>query len=100
MSSRSGRRTAYEVIGLCLAASSLFAQPGGRLDLGRLDTGATVSFVRSGADGWGIEITEGPAPRILQPRPVRLELQRPQGDTRQLAAGYGTVRRSAAGVDA
>ncbi len=97
---RAGGRAGCAGIGLCLAASSVFAQQSGRLDLGRVDQDATVSFVRSGPDGWGIEIAGGPAPRISQPRPVSLELQSPAGDIHQLATGYGTLRRSAAGIDA
>ena len=49
---------------------------------------------------WGIEIAGGAAPRILQPKPARLEVFRTEEDIRQLAAGYKTVQKSAAGIDA
>ncbi len=88
------------VIGLCLAVPPLVAQQGAGVDLGRLETGATVSFHRSEETGWGIEIVGGPAPRVFQPKPVRLEVHRSAGDIRQLTAGYATVLASAAGVDA
>jgi hypothetical protein len=70
------------------------------VDLGRLQTGATVSFARPTAGEWGIEIAGAAAPRILQPKPARLEVFRAEDDVRQLVAGYKTVQRSAAGIDA
>jgi hypothetical protein len=85
---------------LTLGASALFAQQGARLDLGRLQTGATASFIRSPAGEWGIEIAGGPAPRVQQPKPARLEIFRAAADIRQLAAGYKTVQKSATGIDA
>jgi len=58
---------------LCVAtSSSLVAQAGDRLELGRLQTGATVSFIRSASGEWGLEITGGLAPRISQAKPAKL----------------------------
>jgi len=88
------------VIGLVLAAPALFAQQGARVDLGRLETGASVSFVPDAAGEWGIEIAGSAAPRIVQPRPAKLEVFRTEDDIRQLAAGYKAVQKSAAGIDA
>ncbi len=51
---------------LSLAVSSQFAQQGDRVDLGRLQNGATVAFVRAGEGEWGIEIAGGSAPRLVQ----------------------------------
>ena len=48
-----------------MGGSTLFAQSPARLDLGRLQTGAAVSFTGS-TSGWGIEISGGAAPRIRQ----------------------------------
>jgi hypothetical protein len=90
----------YVLFGLCLTGSALLAQQDTRVDLGRLQTGATVSFARSTAGEWGIEIEGAAAPRILQLKPARLEVFRAEDDIRQLAAGYKTVQKSAAGIDA
>ena len=87
------------LLGLTLAGPVLFAQQGARVELGRLETGATVSFVRAAAGEWGIEIAGGTAPRILQPKPANLEVYRAEDDIRQLAAGYQTVQKTAAGID-
>jgi hypothetical protein len=88
------------VLGLCLTVSATFAQQADRVDLGRLQTGATVSFVRAGEGEWGLEIAGGAAPRLLQPKPARLEVFRAAEDIRQLAAGYKTVQKSESGIDA
>jgi hypothetical protein len=88
------------VIGLCLAGSVAFAQQSDRVELGRLTTGATASFVRAAGGEWGIEITGGPAPRIVQPKPAMLEAFRSEENIRQLAAGYKTVEKSSDGIDA
>ena len=61
---------------------------------------ATVSFVGSTNGEWGIEIAGGAAPRIQQPKPARLEIFNSEQDIRPLAAGYKTVEKSAAGMDA
>ena len=88
------------LLGLCLAGSALSAQPVERVELGRLPTGATVSFVRAAGDAWGVEIVGGVAPFLQQPKPARLEVFRKEDDIRQLAAGYQTIGKSAAGIDA
>ncbi|MGO8763530.1 MAG: hypothetical protein ACLQSR_00160 [Limisphaerales bacterium] len=88
------------LLGLCLAGPVLFAQPADHVELGRLQTGATVSFVRATGSEWGIEIMGGAAPMIQQPQPARLEVFRTEEDIRELAAGYKTVEPSASGVDA
>jgi len=88
------------LLALTLAGSALFAQPGDRLELGRLPTGATVSFTRASGREWGIEIAGGAAPRILQLQPARLEVFRAEKDVRRLAAGYRTVQKPQIGIDA
>jgi hypothetical protein len=87
-------------LGLCLAGSALFGQPADRVELGRLQTGATVSFGRTAGSEWGIEIAGGAAPLIQQPKPARLEVFHTEDDIRQLDAGYKTVEKSTSGVDA
>jgi hypothetical protein len=88
------------LLGLCLTGSALFAQTTGRVELGRWQTGATMSFVRAAGGEWGIEIAGGAAPIIQQPQPAQLEIFRAEDDLRQLATGYKTVEKSSSGVDA
>jgi hypothetical protein len=90
----------YIAIGVFLTASLALAQQGDRLELGRLETGPAVSFVRGGENLWGIEIAGGTAPRFVQAKPVKLEVFRSDQDIRQLAAGYGTVLKPDSGIAA
>lgn len=62
------------LLGLCLTGPGALAQQADRVDLGRLQTGATVSFVRVPGGPWGVEIAGGTAPRIFQRQPARLEV--------------------------
>jgi hypothetical protein len=88
------------MLGLCLTGSVLLAQENDRTDLGRLPTGATVSFVRATAGEWGLEVAGASAPSIRQSQPAKLEVFRSEEDIRQLAAGYKTVRKSASEIEA
>jgi hypothetical protein len=88
------------LLALSLGAFAAFAQTSVSVDLGRMPTGATVSFARSADGDWGIEIAGAAAPRILQPRPARLEVYQSDADIRQFATGYKTVQKTGAGIDA
>jgi hypothetical protein len=88
------------LLGLSLTLLPAFAQEGGRLDLGRLQTGATVSFVRTAGGKWGIECTGGTSPRLTQQNPARIEVCRTKDDILELAAGYNTIRQSDSAIDA
>jgi hypothetical protein len=83
-----------------LSGPAAFGQQSARVELGRLRTGADVSFVRSGTGGWGIDVAGGPAPRIVQPKPARIEVYRAGNDIQELAAGYKKVQKTASGIDA
>ena len=88
------------ILALCLTASAVFAQQGDRVELGRLQTGATVSFVRVAGGEWGIEMCDGIAPRLAQLKPAQIEVFRTEEDIREFAAGYTSVQQSASGFDA
>ena len=65
-----------------------------------MQTGADVSFTRSASGEWGIDVTGGPAPRIVQPKPARIEVYRAGNDIQELAAGYKNVQKTASGINA
>ncbi len=88
------------IVGLCLIVSVGFAQQSNRLELGRLQTGEAVSFVRDAGGGWGIEISGGNAPRLAQQKPAKIEIFQSEKDVREIAAGYTTVRQSDSEVEA
>jgi hypothetical protein len=88
------------IFGLCLAGSAVLAQQGDRVDLGILQTGAMVSFVRTAEGEWGIEISGAAAPMMRQQKPVQIQVLRPEEDIYELAAGYRTVQQSASDIEA
>jgi hypothetical protein len=92
-----GKQTLF---GLALGATWLCGQQSASVELGRLPTGATVSFRRSPTGEWGMEIAGGAAPRMLQAKPARLEILHTEEDIRQLGAGYKTIRKSPEGIEA
>ncbi len=91
---------------MCILTASLtLAQSSGtpstpRVELGRLSSGPTVTFIHGNSGDWGIEITGGATPPISQFTPAQLEVFRSDTDIRDFAAGYKTVQQSAAGLDA
>ena len=88
------------VIGSWLTGSALVAQESSRIELGRLETGATVSFVAATGGDWGIEIAGRAAPVLHQAKPARLEIYLADDNIRQLTAGYRVVEKLGDQVDA
>jgi hypothetical protein len=83
------------ILGLCLTVSAAFAQQSDRVDLGRLQTSATVSFVRATDGEWCIEISGGATPRLMQSKPVQIEVYRGNENVSQLVSGYQCVEKDA-----
>jgi hypothetical protein len=86
------------ILGLCLTVSSAFSQQSDRMELGRLQSGGTVSFVRTEGGQWGIEISGGNTLKMIQQKPAQIELYRGQENLRQLANGYQSVEKQAQAV--
>lgn len=82
------------------AQESASAQNSTQVSLGRLQTGAQVSFTRFTSRDWGLEITGGPAPRIVQPQPAKIEVDSGGAGIQELGAGYNRIQKSPAGIDA
>ena len=72
--------------------------PGNRITLGRLADGDTVTFIRAGGGGWGIEISGDAAPGIAQQKPAQIEVYRGGENASQLASGYQSVQKTAGAV--
>ena len=89
----------YPVLALFLAASICSAQVN-RIDLGRLQTGATVSFTRSVTGEWGIEIAGSSAPRMTSVKAAKVEVFTASDGLRELSTGYKRLKKSPNGVDA
>ena len=88
------------LIGLLIVSMAGAQQTSSSMDLGRLTNGATVMFVRVGSGQWCIEIAGGDIPRMVQAKPVRLEIFRSEDDILHLAAGYKTVQKSGNDLEA
>jgi hypothetical protein len=78
---------------LCLMAFVVFPRQGERLDLGKLQTGATVSFVHTPESNWGIEISNHNSVYLGQEKPVQLEVFQNRDNVFELASGYQSVQR-------
>lgn len=70
------------------------------MKLGVLEAGASVSFVQDNNGEWGIDVDGGPAPRIFQLKPVRLEVYTSDAEILLLNAGYERVKSTAEGITA
>jgi hypothetical protein len=71
-----------------------------RVILGQLANRAAVAFVRAGSGDWGIEISGGAAPSMMQPKPAQIEIFHSRENVKQqeLAAGYQSVRKESGSV--
>lgn len=86
--------------GLLFIISGVCTQAFAQVELGQLETGATVEFIRTATGDWGIEATGGPIPHILQPEPVQIEVFRNEEDIRQFRTGYVSIEKTADEVQA
>jgi hypothetical protein len=96
----SGVRSISLVIGLLIGSRAVAGQAADSMTLGQLVGGASVRFVQAGSGEWGIEISGGEAPRLMQPKPVRIEVLQAEENLREMTAGYTTVRKSRSGIEA
>ena len=83
------------ILELCLIVTLVFAQHKNQIDLGNLQTGATVSFVRTAEGEWGIEISNGTTLYISQMKPAQIEIFRGEEKVQQYTAGYQSVQKTA-----
>jgi hypothetical protein len=68
-------------------------QQGNRLELGKTETGATVAFVRSATNDWGIEISGNSHPQFEQQKPVQIKIYLSEQDIRTLVVGYKSIHQ-------
>ena len=68
-------------------------QQNDQIKLGRLQTGATVSFVQDSAGTWGIEISDRSAQLMKQIHPAQIEVFNGGANAEYLASGYQSVTK-------
>lgn len=80
-------------IGLCLSILAACSQKGDRVKLGSLQTGAMVSFVRTPAGDWGIEISDKAVMHMKLSNPAQISIYQGGQNSVDLAAGYQSVQK-------
>jgi hypothetical protein len=76
-----------------MASAAIGQQAGDRVELGKSgDRTGTVVFVR-GEAGWGMEVAKGTLGKMVQAKPVEIEVYRGQAAGEVLAAGYQAVTK-------
>ncbi len=90
----------FILLGMFLCFFAEMSGQRNRLELGKLEHGETVSFVKASKGSWGIEIAGAETPRITQPKPARIELYKDDDNISALSAGYEKVSRSSSGITA
>ena len=81
------------ILVLYLTVSITFSQESNRVELGILQTGAKVSFVRTAESQWGIEISGENTLSMIQRKPAQIEIFQGQEDIQQLASGYQSLQK-------
>jgi len=71
-----------------------------KIEVGHLQSGATISLERSTSGSWGIVVEGGTTPHIGQSQPAKIEVFERPGEIHQLSAGYKRFKKVENGVDA
>jgi hypothetical protein len=91
--------TKYSIFGsllwLLIASIASGQQAANSVELGRLKSGAAVTFVRGTSGEWGLDVSAGGALHMAQPQPAEIEVFRGADNVRHLAAAYQSVRKEA-----
>jgi hypothetical protein len=88
----------YLIFCICIIISAVYTQQNNREDLGKLSTGATVSFLQTSDNDWGLEISGGNIPRMVQQKPIVIEILQSEDNILKLSAGYKSVQRSSSQI--
>ncbi len=84
----------YLIFGTYVLSAIVFAQQVDRIELGHLQTGSSVSFIKNTKGEWGIEIVGKNVPRIFQLHPVNFEIFESENNIQKFRAGYTTIQKS------
>lgn len=82
------------ILGLCLVFFASCTQ-NNQTNLGKLDSGAKVSFMLNEKGDWGIEISGEDSPLIIQQNPVQIEVFKGEENIVQYTTGYQSVKKEA-----
>ena len=87
------------IISLCLSVLASCTKQS-TINLGNLESGATVSFVRDTTGNWGIDISGSTLPQLMQQKPAQIEVFKGGGNVKDLAVGYQSVKKVGNTIDA
>ena len=87
--------SAFIAVTSSLTAPMALTQQDANIELGKLQSGAEVSFTRGDSSSWGIKIAGGPAPTVEQTKPAAIEVYRADNDIQELAVAYKTIQKIA-----
>jgi hypothetical protein len=79
---------------LCLWALASCTQQN-KVNLGAMQSGATVSFVRGTENEWGIEVSSNLFPQLTNQKPAQVEVFKGEKNITQLSTGYQSVQKDA-----
>ncbi len=82
-------------LGLCLFLLPECNHDRNRMELGLLQSGSMISFVRDTTGNWGIEISGNGFPLLLNQKPAQIEVFKSEENIIQLAEGYQSVKNEA-----
>lgn len=84
---------------LLLTLANLLAQHN-EISLGKLNAGEKVSFIQYSESNWGIEISFGSAPKLIQKEPAQIDVFQSEEDIKELSTGYSSVKKADSNIDA
>jgi hypothetical protein len=90
----------FLICGLSIILLAACSHDSKKIKLGRLQTGAAVSFVCDSAGDWGIEISDRSVMFMKQDRPAQIEVFQGGDNVKALAAGYTSVKKEGNAVTA
>ena len=83
---------------LFLVISLACAHQDERVNLGKLQTDAVISFIRNMDGEWGLEIAGNAAPLLTQKKPAQIEVYQGEDTIDKLSAGYITIEQKNADI--
>ena len=88
------------IVCLWLTVSLSIAQNANHLELRNSENGVRVSFVSRSDGNWHVEISNETMPRLIQEKPVQLEILKADENILNLSSEYKAAQQSSSGIDA
>lgn len=83
-----------------LLLATVIAKQEDQIVLGILKTDEKVSFIQNSDSNWGIVISGGKTPKLVQYNPVQIEVFQSKEDIKEMSSGYSSVEKTNSGINA